>query len=508
MTSWQAWWDDLGAAALVGTARRTPPEPPAGLPDDDAASPEERILTHAALGGALLRAGSRLSTAPRLHEPAGADTGPPAPARATKLLHLALNQPPTGKPLQTILVKTWLDQAIATGHRVPYVLLPVLFDLANEVRELRAPTMIAAGTRGRWLLDLNPDWNWSADPRTLRLSNDPGTLSLPKGRGMPDTPDLTDWATLPIATRAAIIAVLRESEPDQARELIESSWQSENAGDRLELISCLNIGLGPSDESFLEAALDDRARAVREAALDLLNQLPGSARADRMADRLRPLIMIKGRHGKSVAVALPDDPGPSGVRDGLGPAPPGESQRGHWLQELVAGSPLSLWTEVVGSEPDKIISMINSDDVRAGLVRAALAQGDRQWARALLTAGETPDLLPLLPAAEIVDLATTVLTRITDPREMVRAVGTLPAPWSSELSRLVLAQLERVARPGPTARLTFDPARQLRAELAAGLDRSVLPDLQELAAEHAPNHTYSLLVQQFTFLSAIEEAFR
>jgi hypothetical protein len=91
---------------------------------------------------------------------------------------------------------------------------------------------------------------------------------------------------------------------------------------------------------------------------------------------------------------------------------------------------------------------------------------------------------------------------------MVRAVGALPAPWSPDLSRLVLTQLERVARPGPTARLTFDPARQLRAELAVGLDRSVLPDLQALAAGHPPNHTYSLLVQQFTFLSAIEEAFR
>ena len=55
-------------------------------------------------------------------------------------------------------------------------------------------------------------------------------------------------------------------------------------------MAALLVGLGLADEPFLESCLDDRARPVREEACRLLDRLPGSARAARMADRLRPFM--------------------------------------------------------------------------------------------------------------------------------------------------------------------------------------------------------------------------
>ena len=62
---------------------------------------------------------------------------------------------------------------------------------------------------------------------------------------------------------------------------------------------------------------------MREEACRLLDRLPGSARAARMADRLRPLLTTHGTLRKHLEVGLPDDPDDAAVRDGLGDPGPG-----------------------------------------------------------------------------------------------------------------------------------------------------------------------------------------
>lgn len=232
-----------------------------------------------------------------------------------------------------------------------------------------------------------------------------------------------------------------------------------------------------------------------------------------MADRLRALIDVKGRVRRSIEVKLPDDPDASAVRDGLGRAPLGGSQRSHWLRTIVAAAPLAVWTEVSGRDPERTVQMIiaseiNADDVRAGLASAALAQRAPIWAKALLRAGGSVSLLPLLSDADISEVGREVLTRIANPYDLARVIELLPPPWSPELSGLVLSEIDRVDQSKGGGRVVQGAASLLEEVLAAGLDPSVLPELQR-RSEHLPTtHCYSRLVQYFTFLSAIEEAFR
>ena len=78
------------------------------------------------------------------------------------------------------------------------------------------------------------------------------------------------------------------------RARIPERWETDSAQDRALAVAALAVGLGPADEPFLERCLDDRAKGVREEAQRLLDRLPGSARAARMAARLRPLISVSG----------------------------------------------------------------------------------------------------------------------------------------------------------------------------------------------------------------------
>src|SRR5690349_16810630 len=133
MSDVDAWWREVGNAAIVGTARRpVPPLPdlgPAGVrPRPEPAPREEALLDAAALGGAALRAGRLLDRAAP-PQPAADDRRPVAPRRAVQLLELVLTQPPSGAAQRTGLLVHWLRAADSAGCRVPHVLLPNLLEM-------------------------------------------------------------------------------------------------------------------------------------------------------------------------------------------------------------------------------------------------------------------------------------------------------------------------------------------------------------------------------------------
>lgn len=82
--------------------------------------------------------------------------------------------------------------------------------------------------------------------------------------------------------------------------MLESSWPSEAPDDRIAFVAELEHGLAPTDEPFLEKALEDRRKEVRQRALDLLLRLSESALIKRMWQRVAPLI----RREKSSMLSL------------------------------------------------------------------------------------------------------------------------------------------------------------------------------------------------------------
>src|SRR3954470_19783928 len=388
------WWRAVGNGALLGTGRRAGPPLPALGPADVHPRPseghrEESLLDAAALGWAAVRAGQGLERA-GAPEAAPEDRRPVAPRRAVQLLELVLTQPPAGAQQRTALLVHWLRAADDAGCRVPHLLLPTLLALATTSRELRRPTAAVLGERGVWLAGLRAEWSWVADVAA-------GAGARTAAGGHRTDPIEEEWARLPSADRLAVLAEVRADDPALARQLVGGTWSTDPARDRHDHLEALRIGLGPDDEPLLEAGLDDRAGTVREIAAALLDALPGSARAARMADRLRPLVRRTGLLGRGLEVVLPGEPDPSGVRDALGKPPPRRSARGWWLEQICAGAPLGIWVELAGAEPPAVVKRLTdaqATDALAGIRRAVRARRDPEWAAALLERGWDPTIVP------------------------------------------------------------------------------------------------------------------
>lgn len=478
-----AWWDDVTTAALLGTTRRPPPElsDALGVRPRSEAQPEDQaaaLLNAAALGGLLRRAGLTPTTT-GLPEQAAADALPEAPAEAVQLLELLLHQSPAGRELRVPLVRAWLVSAAETSVRAPHRLLPELLDMANADVRLRDGLADVVGARGAWLAAHNESWSW------LLVTTEP-------------EPTDDDWSRMTGAARADLVTALRLRDPGRARELVESTWSTDGATHRKALVECLHIALSPDDEPFLEAALNDRSKGVRDAALAALDHLSGSRRSARMGARLRPLISSSQRLlGRAVTIERPPDADAAAIRDGL--VRPGGGASGHNLAALAATAPLSTWTDATGLSPGEVYALVKDEDALRGIRRAVQLQRDAVWAAMLVEDHRLVAMLPYVDPAARTRLAPRLIAKVKTPAEAIALLQSLPGPWdpatSEAVVRMVVETGEHVLRLHSTTlaeRLHPDAAARLRQ--VAGSDRG-----DRTAA--------SQVLQFLTLRHAIREAF-
>ena len=472
------WWHDVTAAALVGTGRRPapalPPWPVAVRVADQAVT----LLDAVALGAAWRAAGVVPARA-EAPVPAGPDQLPEAPARALQLLDVVLDQPPGGASLQDVLVRAWLVAAAEHGYRLPHDALPRVLGLATGKPHLRGLVVPVVGERGRWLAGLDPALGWVGAQ---------GASPLSGGEDLTDGAVEERWNRMGTDERVAVLTRLRgpAQRPDIGRRLVASTWSSDPARARAELLRALTVGLGPDDEPLLEAALDDRASGVRDVATALLDRLPGSARAGRMGVRLAALLSTSGLLRRSVSVADPDDPDEAGVRDGLRPPPKGVSRRGYHRRVIMAGAPLDTWTAATGLRPDQLFRALPDDETRLQLGTAVLHQGQGRadWVRAAFDSMPAVALVPMLPEAERHTAVATLLRGGGPAAVHVRVLDQLPGPWDDELSTQVVSALERA--DGGAAALAG-----MRWALAERLSPSVADRLRAWAARESATDAHA-----------------
>jgi hypothetical protein len=264
---------------------------------------------------------------------------------------------------------------VARGLRLPPQLLPALLDRARRARlaDPGLPRLLAeaGGPRARWLAGLNPDWDHAVEEPSA---------------------DDEAWRLGGARQRRAYLASLLARDPSAARALISGGWEAAGGADRVMFLSVLDDALGPVDEPLLEAALDDRNQDVRRWAAYLLARLPGSALGQRMAERgLRYVRMEHAARGPRLSVGPPRRADAELQRDGIteDPAPTRApfASRTHILLEVLARTPLSTWTGGFGLRPAEVVALPAdgwAPVMFAGWSRAAIAQGNRDWIRALL----------------------------------------------------------------------------------------------------------------------------
>lgn len=440
-------WETLVANALVGTDRApafpalsdTPLD--ATLAQVQGLAPPRRLLAAAAIVALWERAGLEPSVADKaLPDPAPRDDVPFCSPRASRYLLKLL-----AESLHD-LVPEYLAALARRRKAISPIAMPELFDYALNrppVRQLIIPVL---GAHGRWLASQNPAW------AQLFVTPDESALAA-------------QWETASRSERSSLLTQLRAGDPAAARDVITKTWDQEPAEDRATFLSMLADQLSPADEAFLEAALDDRSKRVRAVAADLLARLPNSALAQRMVQRIKPLVQSARSR---LDVGLPAQCDAAMERDGIQPkAPAGVSERMWWLAHIVAAVPLSFWTQLTSRTPSDVVKLVGKSDQRAsilsGWARTGGRCGDATWCEVLLHQWvENPwiaaeNLVPLLEFSQaenlvegmaqdrleawIIDLLKRKRSSDDESNSILFILSHHRRPWSAALTRAFLDRM-------------------------------------------------------------------
>lgn len=374
-----AQWTALVTAATLGTGRAPPAAGLAQLGDGtalaDAAAPTR--LLRAALAADLWRtAGQRAAADAAAAQRAlqGADAAASAAPRATihELACWRFGRMLAGERRE--LVGEWLQHAAASGRTLPVHWLPAALDtLRDDERALCAPLLDAVAEA---LARENPAW---------------------QGAGV-TTPSEERWQTGSLEARTAALQAQRAADPAVARTWVESTWEQDPPEARETFLRLLQPGLSTDDEPLLERALDDKRKAVRRVAADLLARLPDSALSARMRARLQPLLTLSRPDKNFLGIArkrkldveLPTAPDKAAQRDGIEPKPPAGrkiGERSFWLVQMLAAVPPSHWSREFDCTPAELLAAAAATDYANDLLvavsEAATLHPDEPWLRAL-----------------------------------------------------------------------------------------------------------------------------
>jgi hypothetical protein len=483
---------ELATRALLGTDRSGGAKDAAGA-----------LLRRAAAASTRARAGRRSQTQPGEAPECPEDPKPMVSANATSILERLLLEP------RQQLIEEWAGLANARGLRVADATAPVLLDWWARQNNRSEVVFAVLGVRGAWLMSLNPAWKKPAAVDVLPSDVDDA------------------WQTGTGPERAALLRAVRRKDAARGLELVRSTWASDGADDKRRFLDALGERLGMGDESFLEGALDDRAKSVRQKASALLAGLAGSRLRARMNERLRALVKVERKKGGilrreavTIQVEPPAEFDASWDRDGIEEKPPsGAGKRAWWLRQIVGGADPRLWCGESGRESglsvkDVVEALSEHEyfrDLCSGWFQAVQNSPDPAWIEALTTLyftkarkGSAPagwmnpqQLWAALPREQHEEI---VLRAIGDesvwPRERFECAGSVTWPWSAAFSvRLVEAfarstpklQTDHVYSGGPLEQL----AGLLHPASAAAYEawiRGALPtgERERLELNHLP----------------------
>lgn len=433
-------WQDVVKTALVGTERQKlnlkPPDNQLGevlarLNTDDV----EANLLSCVVAFAIYQQAGKLSWVDEelLPEVCEVEDVACCSFAATSYLGMILS----GKYPE--LLGEWFGLIEKTQKIIHPRYLPELLNLGLRRSDLRENIIPLLGKRGLWLAAKNTEWNYVFS-ENIEKSAENTTLD----------------------EQILVLKKLRLTEPSAALEQIKAIPKKESGEIRAGLLQALSVSLSMDDEPFLEAALDDKRKQVRDVAAQLLAQLPESRLVKRMTERVSDFIKLSE---KGLQVVLPKNPTREMSRDGVDEAKLVSKlgSQGSLLFQILSCVPPSYWSENRGKTPEELIMAVDGSKwevlLLLGWTKAALRYQDVDWAGAILGAvikfpGENwsflresiEALLGILPQVQREELIGNGFPPQPVPEVWGRSMGyTLLAncryPWSEEFSRRVLEHL-------------------------------------------------------------------
>lgn len=416
-------WNDLVAHATLGTGRRgdLPRRTLVGLDLPVDGTVEDRLLRTAAAAWAARRTSLRPqpvgSIDPRWAAPTE-ESLTVAPGPALELLDAILSGLVAG-PDRGALLTRWLAEAASAGWRIAS---HHLTDVLDEVpRPVPAEAVAAVGRQGRWLASLGRS-RW-ADA-------------------------LIDVATaeeqLAIGGRQRRVAATRlwSAAPDRGHAIVSERWGHWPAAVRTDVLEAVGALVGPDDEPWLEAALGDETPRVRHAAARALATLPGSRRADRMADRLPGMLQLERRRLRTDTMAIVDvRPTAADLTDATA-APPPVGLTAWWHAQVLSAAPRRGWERVVGSLDGAVEVLGDHPLLLLGAARAAADQRDDTFADRLRPLLLATHEAPLPPGSVLPPGGDRWMEGLRDLLALVAG------PWPAALTDEVVSWCATHPRPG------------------------------------------------------------
>jgi hypothetical protein len=494
-------WTALLPAATVGTDRHSAPLPrwPGDIGEairlaaEAAPDPATALLRAAAvLAGCSLAGAQGAAWHAELPAPAADDILPAlGPGPVLEALTQTCFDGPQRLQHEACLI---LERA---GLRLPETLLPQALELGRRSIALRAPLLPVLGQRGLWLAAQRDDWAYAAGA-TEADDNE------------------AHWTDGTLEQRHAWLTRLRAADPAAGRARLQTALPELPARERAELAAALAAGLNLADEALLETLRADRARDVRQVALQLLLRLPDGAHPRRAIARLAPLVVLeRGLLRKRWQVEAPQAAAEDWKADQIDATrPKNESlgERAWWLYQLVRQVPLAWWPTHTGMGAAELIAWATGTDWAEALLRGwrdvLFATPDADWCDALLDRWPAPlrenpaQVLALLPPAR---RERHLLRRLRDGGDTLAAtlaqiLAACPAgeSLSAEASRLIVEQVQAAARQG-LLNTDYGLRGQL-AELACALAPERLAALTDLTrrADETPSCAEALALVERT----------
>ncbi|MDI3321036.1 DUF5691 domain-containing protein [Pinibacter soli] len=168
------------------------------------------------------------------------------------------------------LLEIWLNVCAGKGFIVPPELIPSLFDIASQNKKLQTIIAKCCGKRGEWLISFNPDWKFSTSESDEEI-----------------------WNTGLAEQRRLVLMEMRTTDPAKARQLLEETWDKEDANTKALFLSVFGNGISEKDIDFLDKLKTEKSKKVKELAFALLKIIPASSVVREYVQILQQALQVK-----------------------------------------------------------------------------------------------------------------------------------------------------------------------------------------------------------------------
>ena len=331
------------------------------------------------------------------------------------------------------LLKFWLQHCCQKQQVVQPEIVPVLLATGVQQKKLQLQIAHCCGKRGEWLAGFNSSWNFSS------------TQS-----------DEEFWQTGTFEQRKEILNQKRKTDPSKAREWVQQTWPLEDANTKAAFLELLSENTGEDDIPFLESLAIEKSKKVKEAAMQLLKQIPASQIVRMYENLLKASVLIKkekallGMVNKTVLkFKLPETFDESVYKTGIDKLSNTKelTDDEYVIFQLAQFVPPSFWEKHFETDPENVIELLQKDSsgkkMIPALVNAITRFSDTRWALYFMRHSSVfyIDIIPLLQAAEQEAYSNRFFEKFPD--EIIRYATKRETEWSTELTRNIFRHTAR-----------------------------------------------------------------